>query len=200
MTACTKDKAPHFETHPGLKAIVESQWATLPERFPTVMTDAFVVMPNHVHGILVLRHGNASVGATLEVALRAGSSPAPTIGRIVGAFKSVCVNLCAKHLARENTPLKESFWQRNFYEHVIRNEEELNLIREYIVFNPLKWSLDFENPDHTDDPQYAKKWDWLECRAMKWQRRGDPRGRPWAGSSPAPTDGPMAEGCAPGND
>lgn len=55
-----------------------------------------------------------------------------------------------------------TFWQRNYYEHVVRSEEELNRIREYIIFNPLKWSFDWENPNRIDDKEYSKKWHWLE--------------------------------------
>jgi hypothetical protein len=55
-----------------------------------------------------------------------------------------------------------AIWQRNYYEHVIRSEEELNLVREYITFNPLKWSYDRNNPNRVDDSEYLKKWQWLE--------------------------------------
>lgn len=99
-------------------------------------------MPNHIHGIII-------VGATLVVARgnavdhnnRAGTSPAPTLGEIIGSFKSICVYKC------KNNGLKiGKLWQRNYYEHIIRNEDELNKIREYIVQNPVMWDEDNENP------------------------------------------------------
>ena len=53
-------------------------------------------------------------------------------------------------------------WQRNFYEHVVRNDAELNRIREYIRLNPLRWLLHAENPDRRLDDVYEKEWGWLE--------------------------------------
>ena len=55
-----------------------------------------------------------------------------------------------------------AFWQRNYYEHIIRSEKQLNLVREYIFINPLKWSFDNNNPDFNYDLEYSKKWRWLE--------------------------------------
>jgi REP element-mobilizing transposase RayT len=99
-------------------------------------------MPNHIHGIII-------VGATLAVALnnRAGARPAPTVGEIVGTFKSLCVNDWLIYLKENKIDAIGKFWQRNYYEHIIRNENELNKIRGYIQNNPLKWSLDRENPE-----------------------------------------------------
>ena len=58
------------------------------------------------------------------------------------------------------------FWQRNYYEHIIRDEDELNLVREYIVANPLQWVWDKYNPDNISDVEYTKKWSWLEGKTM----------------------------------
>ena len=84
-------------------------------------------MPNHLHGIIILR------GA---------ASSAPTLSRVVRAFKSVSAIAAIKALSRSRQPL----WQRNYYEHVIRDEEELNAVRRYVRENPLKWSDDPDNP------------------------------------------------------
>jgi REP element-mobilizing transposase RayT len=98
--------------------------------------DAFVVMPNHVHGIAVF------VGAGLALPEENGAaSSAPTLGDVVRAFKSLSA-IHVNRLLRRSGPL----WQRNYYEHVIRNERELDKIREYIATNPLRWALDRENP------------------------------------------------------
>jgi REP element-mobilizing transposase RayT len=105
-------------------------------------------MPNHAHGIII-------VGATLAVAPTlvatqdngAGARPAPTIGDIVGMFKSLCVYDWLRYIKENRIDAIGKFWQRNYYEHIIRNEDRLNKIREYIINNPLKWSLDRENPD-----------------------------------------------------
>ena len=107
----------------------------------------FIIMPNHLHGIII-------VGATLAVALskragadneRAGASPAPTIGDIVGSFKSLCVHTWLSYKCKNNINVVGKIWQRNYYEHVIRNEKELERIRQYIINNPLQWEYDREN-------------------------------------------------------
>jgi putative transposase len=72
---------------------------------------------------------------------RAGTSPAPTLGEIIGSFKSICVHKC-----KNNGLNIGRLWQRNYYEHIIRNEDELNKIREYIIRNPAIWDEDDENP------------------------------------------------------
>jgi REP element-mobilizing transposase RayT len=103
--------------------------------------DESIIMPNHIHGILI-------VGATLAVAQSngAGARPAPTVGEIVGTFKSLCIHDWLTYIKEKKIDAVAKFWQRNYYEHVIRNEYELNKIREYIQNNPLKWDLDKENP------------------------------------------------------
>ena len=108
-------------------------------------------MPNHIHGILIVGADRSAenVGATLAVAQNngAGARPAPTVGEIVGAFKSLCIHDWLTYMKEKKIDAVGKFWQRNYYEHVIRNEYELNKIREYIKNNPLKWSLDRENPE-----------------------------------------------------
>jgi putative transposase len=102
--------------------------------------DTFVVMPNRIHGIIFLK----DVGA--------GFKPAPTSCRgqryalpeIIRAFKTFSSRKINKWREMPGTPV----WQRNYYEHVIRKDESLDRIREYIVTNPLRWLLDRENPAH----------------------------------------------------
>ncbi|MDI6853858.1 MAG: transposase [Deltaproteobacteria bacterium] len=108
-------------------------WHDLNNRFNSIETDAFVVMPNHVHGIII-------VGAQFIAPSKGLMNQAPTLGDIVRTFKAVS--------SREiRTSLLSRFaWQRNYYEHVIRDDKSLNRIREYIVTNPLRWELDRENP------------------------------------------------------
>jgi putative transposase len=160
ITICARAKTCFFSRYPALGSIVTSEWESMQDRFPPVRTDMFVVMPNHVHGILFLTTYN--VGATLEVAHRAGSSPAPTLGRVIGAYKSISMKRWSDYLKESVAGKCGSFWQRNYYERVIRNEHELNLAREYIMFNPVKWSFDGDNPDQIIDTEYSKKWQWLE--------------------------------------
>jgi REP element-mobilizing transposase RayT len=148
LTICTRNRELYFETYSGLKEIVEQNWVKLPGRYPNLVLDEFIIMPNHIHGII-------TVGATLAVALNnragarpgAGARPAPTVGEIIGTFKSLCVNDWLIYLKENKIDEAGKFWQRNYYEHIIRNENQLTKIREYIQNNPLKWSLDRENPD-----------------------------------------------------
>lgn len=104
--------------------------------------EEFVVMPNHMHGIV-----HIVVGATRRVAPtspRAASGPTSgSIGAIIGQFKS--------QTAKRINALRQSpgapVWQRNYYEHIVRDEISLEEIREYIATNPLKWQVDRENPN-----------------------------------------------------
>ena len=97
---------------------------------------------NHIHGIFI-------VGAGLAPALsyRATARVAPTVGEIIGAFKSLCIHDWLTYIEEKKIDAVGKLWQRNYYDHVIRNEDELNKIREYIQNNPLNWSLDRENPE-----------------------------------------------------
>lgn len=121
-------------------------WRDLPARFSGLDVDAFVVMPNHLHGILVL----SDVGAPLVGALakdRAATRAAPTIGRIVGGFKSSFTVAYIRSVRRGRLPaFHRRVWQRNYYEHIIRDEPDLARVRRYIEENPLRWEFDRENP------------------------------------------------------
>lgn len=139
----------------GYGKIAQQCWLGIPKHFPNVELDKFVIMPNHIHGIIVI---HSDVGAPLAGVQNneAGASPAPTVGNIIGAYKSIVVNRCLK-IFKENGLYMRKIWQRNYYEHIIRNEYELNKIREYIVNNPLKWELDIENPEKKKEYKDTKK-------------------------------------------
>ncbi len=107
-------------------------WDALPERFPTLELDEFVVMPNHIHGIMVLEPSGAEGAA----------SSAPTIGEMMRAFKSLSGIGINRALGRSGRPA----WQRNYHDRVIRDERELENTRRYILENPLNWLEDDENP------------------------------------------------------
>ena len=119
-------------------------WDSIPTHFPHVETDEFIVMPNHAHGIIVL----SGVGAQFIAPFRKTTTEnqgvmnhAPTVGKIVRAFKARCTHMINNVRNTPGLPV----WQRNYYEHVIRDEKELDAIREYIRFNPQKWDEDEEN-------------------------------------------------------
>ena len=126
--------------------IVEEEWLRTAHIRRQVTLDTFVVMPNHIHGIVVINEStfSANVGATRRVApTHGGHGPAPgTLGAIVGQFKSTAT----KRINASRGSPKSLVWQRNYYEHVVRNEESLNRIREYIVNNPQHWDADENNP------------------------------------------------------
>jgi len=124
--------------------IVHQEWLHAAILRPNVELDAFVVMPNHVHGIVVLHdvgRGTLQRAPTLE---RFGKPTSNSIPTIVRLFKSVATR---RINTTRQTP-SAMVWQRNYYEHVIRNEDDLGKITEYIVDNPLKWELDEENPEN----------------------------------------------------
>jgi REP element-mobilizing transposase RayT len=133
-----------------LGRVVERAWYDLPARFPGIALDAFVVMPNHVHGIVRL------VGAPLAGAHPAGADPAGgvALGDVVGAFKSLTTRAMLG-VVREavDSPIVGPLWQRNYYEHIVRDDDELERIRAYIVDNPMRWDDDDENLHEQGHPQ-----------------------------------------------
>ena len=110
--------------------VAERIWRDIPIHFPSVDLDEWVVMPNHIHGILFIDDGRARHASPLH--------HRPKLGTVICAYKSAAARLINQ---TRGTP-RVSLWQRNYYEHVIRNELSLAEIREYIVNNPLKWELD----------------------------------------------------------
>ncbi|MDP2601261.1 MAG: transposase [Deltaproteobacteria bacterium] len=139
--------------------IIQATWNELPNHYPGVECDVFVIMPNHVHGIIVLVEddggvGSNDVGAGLKpaqpglrptTAPRAGLKPAPTrhgLPEIIRGFKTFSARRINDMRKTPGFPI----WQRNYYEHIVRCENELTRIREYIANNPLQWDMDRENP------------------------------------------------------
>ena len=147
VTICTQNKKCFFGNMVNDEMVLndagrmlESVWSELPERFPHVKLDEFVIMPNHFHGIVVFRRG--------EHKIRPYGTLPDTLGRIMQAFKSTTTNKYIAGVKQKQWPLfPGKLWQRNYYEHVVRDENELNDIRKYIMDNPKKWDLDRENPN-----------------------------------------------------
>ena len=132
--------------------MVLEYWNSLPGRYTNIELDAFVIMPNHVHGIIKIIE---IVGAIHELPLQTANINPKTerrrmlIPKVVGYFKMNS----AKQINTLRNTTGMPVWQRNYYEHIIRNENKLNKIREYIQNNPLKWHLDRENPERTGSDQ-----------------------------------------------
>jgi putative transposase len=110
--------------------IATRAWRDIPMHFQSVHLDEFIVMPNHVHGILFIDGELAGHAPPLQ--------QRPTLGVIMGAYKSATTRLINQIRGTAGT----MFWQRNYYEHVIRNDISLAEIRQYIANNPLQWALD----------------------------------------------------------
>jgi putative transposase len=148
VTLCTRDKLCLFgQISDGTMRLnqygqnAESVWQELPLQYPDINNSIFIVMPNHIHGLI-----------SLQEIKRAGfekswEKPAPTrpftLSEIVRAFKT--------YSSRKINQLRHTpgvhIWQRGYYEHIIQSENEYNQIGEYILFNPAKWELDRENPN-----------------------------------------------------
>ena len=120
-----------------LGAAVEACWRSIPDHFQHVELDECVVMPNHVHGIVAIV--SESRGTSRRPAAEGYGAPiAGSLATIVRSFKSASTKRVNEH---RGTP-GARFWQRSFYEHVIRNDDDLANIREYIDSNPARWEMD----------------------------------------------------------
>jgi putative transposase len=153
VTICTQDRIPLFgNIIDGVMVlnaaadILQTVWNEISTHYPNVILDGFVIMPNHVHGILEITHKMTPdpVGAIHELPLHEPFMPLikqrrqMLIPKIVGRFKMLSGK--AINLYRQ-TP-SQPVWQRNYWEHIIRNELELHDTREYIRNNPAQWELD----------------------------------------------------------
>jgi putative transposase len=135
---------------------IEAVWSELPRHYGVLETDAFIVMPNHVHGIIILHRAEdkfALIGAgsprpvlpSGSPGIKKGAVTAPlpvTLGKAVAFFKYETT----KRLNAANRTPGAHLWQRNYYEHVIRDGDSLDRIRRYIADNPARWAFDRENP------------------------------------------------------
>ena len=122
--------------------LAQAVWEDLPHHYPHVQIDVWVIMPNHMHGIIILTEAQATIN------VGAGLKPAPTaptrhgLSETVRAFKT----FSARRINALHNTVGTPFWQRNYYEHVIRNQSALDRIRQYIADNPARWPEDPENP------------------------------------------------------
>jgi REP element-mobilizing transposase RayT len=143
------------------REIVQNWWDEIPKHFPNVETIIFVIIPNHVHGIIVItgeRRGTVPMPGVheqtnVETTHSGGETPnrgemtspqrAPTLGQVVAFFKYQSTK---EMNALDGTGTFTKFWQRNYYERIIQDEREMAKIWNYIETNPLHWVEDDENP------------------------------------------------------
>lgn len=122
--------------------VAQCCWKQIPAHFANVELDEYIVMPNHVHGIVVIRemtNVGAPVGAQHAARLLPGSNVPPgSLGAIVRSYKSAVTRRINQI---RHTP-GGRVWQRNYYEHIIRDEDSFHRIRTYIRSNPSRWETD----------------------------------------------------------
>ena len=128
---------------------VQFTWLDLPRHNKNIELDEFIVMPNHLHGIIIIvgagskpaqKHGHISIGNHVG----AGLEPAPTdhgLSEIVRQFKT----FSTKRINQINNTSGTPIWQRNYYDRIIRNDASLRGVRQYIQDNPVNWEDDVEN-------------------------------------------------------
>jgi REP element-mobilizing transposase RayT len=145
--------------------MVKTVWDELPRHYPGADVDGFVVMPNHIHGIIVLitvgagpcacpsdRHACQNDGRPR------GAAPTMSLMDVVHRFKSLTTARYRHYVVEKNwQPFPGRLWQRNYYEHIVRDENELNYIRQYILDNPMRWEMDRENPQRRPEDE-SEEW------------------------------------------
>jgi putative transposase len=165
VTLCTKDRIPLLgtivdgEMRPSrVGEVSERLWREIPHHFSDVQLDEFVIMPNHVHGIVVLwgdsENQSRDFTTRRDVQLNVPTyfsdiSPKKnTLSVIIRTYKAAVTSWCRKNR------FSDFQWQASFFDHIIRNEESLNRIRAYITTNPQRWELDRENPEKSGNDQF----------------------------------------------
>lgn len=129
LTICTHEKVHHFGKIQDEKVILSdlgqiaiNRWEMIPEFFPSVSLSDYVVMPNHIHGKIYL----------IEI-----EGKRPTTGHIIANYKA-----SVSRIARQTLDFTSTIWQSRYHDHIIRNEQDLIRIREYVQNNPARWDAD----------------------------------------------------------
>ena len=142
VTICTQNRVNYFGKierqlmHLNeIGEIVKNQWVWLSTQYDYVELDTYIVMPNHLHGILIIRSCRDR-----SRPVSTGTKKIKSLSELIGAFKTTSSKQIHKY------GLSRFKWQRSFYDHIIRNEKSLDNIRAYIQNNPLNWELDKNNP------------------------------------------------------
>lgn len=171
VTICTKNHECHFFENKTVELsiigkIVQQFWMEIPDHFSNVSLDEFIIMPNHIHGIIMINHNDCKngmvetphwgVSTSVSTTTRTNNNQTKiggynpnwkpnSLGSIINQFKSICT----KQIRRLYNPNFQ--WQTRFYDQIIRNEESLYNIRQYIRCNPFKWEFDCNNPEYKNN-------------------------------------------------
>ena len=176
ITICTNNREETIGriTEPGkmilndVGKMILKYWKEIPRHYENVKLDKYIIMPNHLHGIINIvgvppvgtrmagqnnnRYPNYSRGQNMELQAGRPQGHAPTeqrkitISDIIGSFKSITTNEYIKNVKQNNwKPFDKQIWQRNYYEHIITSDKSYNNIREYIENNPYNWEDDRNN-------------------------------------------------------
>jgi putative transposase len=128
--------------------IARDEWIKSAKIRSEIELDEYVVMPNHFHAIAWINHeGDRLIGKGDRPVARTDKAKGPvpqSIGALMAGFKSAVT----KHINEIRHTPGVAVWQRNYYEHIIRADDELLEVRQYILANPAKWALDRENPEY----------------------------------------------------
>ena len=138
VTICTHNRFCLFDSA-DFRQIAESMWQKIPsfKSATTVRLDEWIVMPNHIHGLIVI-----VAGFSVDMP-RPDKTISGTLGSLVGTYKAAVTRRINNQ--RQTTGAK--VWQRGYYDRIIRNERELNAVRHYIALNPQRWAEDRDNLD-----------------------------------------------------
>jgi putative transposase len=132
-----------------LGRIVEECWLEIPEHFSNTDVDIYAIMPNHLHGIILINHeiGTGTIyRARTTTSEQFGKPTRGSLPTIVRTFKASVTRRAGRELNSGN------IWHRNYYEHIIRDEHDYERIANYIAGNPISWANDSENPNQIKFP------------------------------------------------
>lgn len=125
--------------------IVQEWWQKIPEHFPDTVLDLFVVMPNHFHGLIQVQYNNdRATHKAIALQSQEFFNKKTYLGKIMAYFKYQSTKIINQ---RRDTP-GQKLWQRNYYEHIVRNERSLEILRNYICNNPNSWNHDQLHPNN----------------------------------------------------
>jgi len=172
VTICTKNKIEWFGKIKNSEMVLNQYGKVvaeclrdLPSHYSNIQLDYFIIMPNHLHCVIIIKNNDDVVGNGFKPFLKKNQYSLSEIIRGLKTFSSYNINkkirgfkkseednlISGKNITNLNRNGSKPFptfqWQKSFYDHIIRNEQSLNNIREYIINNPLKWELDIENRD-----------------------------------------------------